>query len=171
MNTSGMITKPDMRNLLNLPQDDMVEALQRTGAMNAQPPLVRSSHLKNKVTGLVLPWNPLIAEQRDIMENCDANGNTDPSAWEGTVDMREYTEADRDADYWAARESVVQQAMQMTDGYAHSLQTSEIPKRNRHVPDDVQTYESFSPLQQNSSLGSGDRLAKQMDFLNQALEF
>lgn len=60
------------------------------GAKNIEPPLPRSSHLKNKKTGLVFPWNDMLAEQRDIMENCDASGNTDQSAWMPTVINEEF---------------------------------------------------------------------------------
>lgn len=159
MNTSGIVQQPDMRNLLELPQDEMMQELQRVGAMNSSPPLVRSSHLKNKDTGMVFAWNPLLAEQRDIMVNCDINGNTDPEAWEPTVDHREYSTDERDAAYWAARDSVVRQAMDMSGTYVQSLQESSIPQTNR-VPGDVQ------PLDQYYS-----KMAKDVQKLNDSLEF
>ena len=55
--------------------------LKQIGAVNADPPLPHSPCLRNKKTGMVLPWNDVFAEQRDIMECCDESGNTDPSAW------------------------------------------------------------------------------------------
>lgn len=144
METTGFIQKPDPRNILDLPQDDMMRALETTGAMNAAPALARSTHLKNKVTGIVLPWNPLLAEQRDIMENCDANGNTDPAAWEGTVNPEEYTEEDRERDYWDARNTVVREAMRMQTPYRTSPHETSIPKSDgQRLPRDVQTLDEY----------------------------
>lgn len=55
------------------------------GVMNAEPPLPHSPCLKNVRTGIVLPWNELLAAQRDLVVCCDENGNTDPEAWESKV--------------------------------------------------------------------------------------
>lgn len=62
-----------------------VEHMRAMGAQNVEPPLPRSAFLKNIKTGLILPWSEGLAEQRDLMVNCDAYGNTDPSAWANTV--------------------------------------------------------------------------------------
>lgn len=159
MQSSGIVQQPDMRNLLKLPQDEMFQAFQRSGAVNAAPPLVRSTHLKNKNTGVVFPWNPLLAEQRDIMVNCDVHGNTDPVAWQDAVNPEPYTEEDRDRDYWAARESVVKQAMQLSGGYEQSLQASSIPQNNR-IPGDVEPLDKYY-----------ERLAADVKKLQESLEF
>lgn len=74
-----------------------VDAMRAMGAKNVDPPLARSPFLKNINTGLILPWSPGLAEQRDIMVNCDASGNTDPSAWECAVNHVEYSAAEQDA--------------------------------------------------------------------------
>lgn len=55
------------------------------GAKNIEPPLAPSTHLKNIQTGVIFPWTAALAEQRDILVNCDAMGNTDPAAWQQTV--------------------------------------------------------------------------------------
>lgn len=70
---------------------DMAQALTNAGAVNAQPPLPHSSHLKNIKTGIVFPYMERMAQMRDCMVNCDQYGNTDPAAWQPTViDSVEY---------------------------------------------------------------------------------
>lgn len=87
------------------------------GAVNVDPPLPRSSHLKNKKSGLVLPWNEMLAEQRDIMECCDASGNTDPRAWVPTVDNSEVDEDARQAEILRAQSLVLAQGKKQSSGY------------------------------------------------------
>lgn len=77
--------------------DNRIAAMRAMGATNVEPPLVRSPYLKNTKTGLILPWSAGLAEQRDIMVNCDAYGNTDPSYWTQTVDATPYNEAEQAA--------------------------------------------------------------------------
>lgn len=86
------------------------------GAKNVDPPLVHSSHVKNVKTGLVLPWNEMLAEQRDIMVNCDAYGNTDPSAWMPTVIDGELSDDDR-MDMLHARSLNVSHGNDMASGF------------------------------------------------------
>lgn len=74
-----------------------VEAMRAMGAKNVDPPLARSPYLKNINTGLVLPWSQGLAEQRDIMVNCDASGNTDPAAWASSVNPVGYSPEEQDA--------------------------------------------------------------------------
>lgn len=161
MQSSGFINRPDPRNILNMQHDDdMMRALESVGAMNAAPALRRSSHLKNKNTGVVLPWNPLLAEQRDIMVNCDAAGNTDPEAWEPSVIEAEYTDDERDMDYWEARNTVVQEAMRLHTTYRRDPHETSIPIATRKVPDDVMPLEEYY-----------DSLEKQVAQLNKELDF
>lgn len=87
------------------------------GAVNVDPPLPRSSHLRNKKTGLVLPWNEMLAEQRDIMECCDASGNNDPRAWMPTVDNSEVDEDARQAEILRAQSLVLAQGKRQSSGY------------------------------------------------------
>lgn len=62
-----------------------MEEMRNLGAKNAEPPLAPSSHLKNVKTGVIFPWSAALAEQRDILVNCDENGNTDPAVWKKTL--------------------------------------------------------------------------------------
>lgn len=160
MRSSGFIERTHPENILDMPQDDMMGALESTGAMNSVPPLAHSSHLKNKKTGLVLPWNELAAEQRDIMVNCDAHGNTDPEAWAPTVvEDNEADLSEKERLYWAARETVVRQATQMTGQHYANPKETTIPVAN-FVPKDVQSLDAYY-----------DSLEKQMDTLNKELDF
>ena len=84
--------------------------LPAAGAKKGLPRLPRSSHLRSKKNGIVFPWDPMLAEQRDIMECCDSTGNTDPEAWRSTVNEAEYTPAERDALLAEAQAAVIKQA-------------------------------------------------------------
>ena len=66
-------------------ESQRVDYMRSQGAKNVDPPLQRSSHLRMKSSGNVLPWEPILSEQTDIVECCDAYGNTDPAAWGATV--------------------------------------------------------------------------------------
>lgn len=157
MQAGGYVTQPDPRNLLNLSNDDeMLRALEQTGAMNSVPPLQRSSHLKNIQTGRVLPWNPLLAEQRDIMVNCDEHGNTDPEAWQSTVTDDDAARTEQEALYWEARQAIVSQAMQMATPYKASNMETTIPSGKSGVPDDVQPYHDYTDAL--------DALKKQLEY-------
>lgn len=98
-----------------------VEAMRAMGAKNVDPPLARSAYLKNIHTGLILPWSPGLAEQRDIMVNCDANGNTDAAAWANTVNPVEYNAQEQDV--------LMQRAMTAIAGY----QQHEIPMPSQEM--------------------------------------
>lgn len=62
-----------------------MEEMRKLGAKNVAPPLAPSTHLKNVQTGVIFPWTAALAEQRDVLVNCDADGNTDPAAWRRTM--------------------------------------------------------------------------------------
>lgn len=105
------VPQQDLRGILNERDSDArQQALHAAGAKNAVPPLPRSSHLRSKKNGIVFPWDPMLAEQRDIMECCDSTGNTDPEAWRSTVNEAEYTPAERDALLAEAQAAVIKQA-------------------------------------------------------------
>ena len=108
---------PDMKAVFDMTSDaERISFLKSLGAKNADPPLPRSSHLKNKKTGLVLPWNEMLAEQHDVMVNCDCYGNTDPSAWMPTVIDRELTEEER-MENLHMQSLVASQGRQLSSGY------------------------------------------------------
>lgn len=75
----------DVSTVFNLNSEERAGFLEHLGVKNATPPLAHSPCLKNKKTGIILPWNPMLAEQRDILECCDEQGNTDPAAWQDKV--------------------------------------------------------------------------------------
>lgn len=62
-----------------------VAYFKQLGARNCDPPLPHSPCLRNKQTGAILPWEPILAEQTEILECCDEEGNTDPAAWQHKV--------------------------------------------------------------------------------------
>lgn len=80
------VAQPDYSRILDAAEKGYLpEALQDAGAINANAPLPRSSHLKNIRTGIVFPYMERMAQMRDVMVNCDQYGNTDPAAWQPTV--------------------------------------------------------------------------------------
>lgn len=93
--TAQPIPPQSVGNVFDMSEENRIQYMKSLGARNLDPPLPRSSHLRNKVNGRVLPWDEMLAEQRDIMECCDANGNTDPAAWMPTVDNSEHSEGER----------------------------------------------------------------------------
>lgn len=70
----------DMQN-----ENDKLAYAKQLGARNTNPPLPHSPCVRIKATGKIFPWNELLAEQGDLCECCDANGNTDPEAWKPLV--------------------------------------------------------------------------------------
>lgn len=134
----------DLKGILN--EQDLAlrqAAMQRAGAQNTRPPLPRSSHLRNKITGLVLPWNDILAEQRDIMECCDADGNTDPTAWMDTVNPEEYTDAERDELMAQARSSVLQHAKSVTDTYRQDTPVASMQPKSSDMPFGAQSLDAY----------------------------
>lgn len=117
------------------------ERMTAMGAQNAAPPLPRSSHLKNVKTGLVFPWSPGMAEQRDLLVNCDASGNTDPAAWQATVNPVEYSEEER--------AEVMRQAYAQIGKNAEAFQHSAPVPDQRGFPDDVQTLDKLRVSQES----------------------
>lgn len=125
-----------------------VEYMRAMGATNTEPPLPRSQFLKNIKTGLVLPWSAGLAEQRDIMVNCDAHGNTDPSAWASTVISSENSEIEQEALHDAA--------MQAVRGYTpHVVPQAEMPPPNAPVemPHGAQHLDEFMAERNQELIG------------------
>ena len=112
------VSQQDLRGILNERDSDARPLpLPAAGATTAVPPLPRSAHLRSKKNGIVVPWDPMRAEQRDIMECCDSTGNTDPEAWRSTVNEAEYTPAERDALLAEAQATVIKQANAFSGKY------------------------------------------------------
>lgn len=86
MMTPTPVSPEDARQLLEIQNFDERRAYaQRLGVRNVNPPLPPSPCVRVKATGMILPWNELLAEQSDLCECCDENGNTDPAAWQPKV--------------------------------------------------------------------------------------
>lgn len=89
------ISQEDAKRVFELRDADRAMFFKQLGARNCDPPLPHSPCLRNKQTGAILPWEPILAEQTEILECCDEEGNTDPAAWmpkvvnEGELDPQE----------------------------------------------------------------------------------
>lgn len=128
----------DPNAVLGLDDAARVSAMKAMGAKNVDPPLVRSSHLKNVKTGIVFPWNEMLAEQTEIMVNCDASGNTDPSAWLPTVQAEDLSDDER-MEMLHARSLSVAQGNSMSQGYETPRS---IPTQNQPIfPDGVVAFD------------------------------
>lgn len=80
-----VIGQPDPSAFFDIDNEDAkIAYMKRLGARNMDPPLPHSSHLLLQ-SGAVVPWEEMLAEQRDLVKCCDEHGNTDPAAWEHTV--------------------------------------------------------------------------------------
>lgn len=95
-------------------ENERIAYMKSLGAKNVDPPLPKSSHLKIIATGRVLPYNDMLAEQRDLVQNCDQFGNTDPAVWGQTVDTTEVSPEEHRLAMLRAMETVLGQANQMT---------------------------------------------------------
>ena len=71
----------DAGAVLGMDESQRAAYLQSMGVKNAVPPLPWSPCLKNQKTGVILPWSAMLAEQRDVLVNCDEQGRTDPALW------------------------------------------------------------------------------------------
>lgn len=95
-------------------EEARIAYMKALGARNMDPPLVRSTHLKIIASGRVLPYDEMLAEQRDLVQNCDQFGNTDPAVWGPQVD---HTVIDPDSQRLAmalAQEAILSQSAQLT---------------------------------------------------------
>lgn len=127
--------------------DERIAWMKAQGARNVDPPLPRSSHLKIKTTGVVHPWNPLLATQQDIVECCDEFGNTDPAAWEPTVSHDEYDEdAEAQKLMQEAQLRTLQQAELMTSQYRVHNAVVAAPRPTSY-PDGIVPLDQFDKLQ------------------------
>lgn len=82
MLTANPVKGYDPRQLLDAQDENERTALMRQmGVANIDGPLPHSPCLKNIRTGVVLPWNELLAQHHDLVVCCDEDGNTDPAKW------------------------------------------------------------------------------------------
>lgn len=108
----------ETQQILTMDDDEERAASMRAlGAQNIAPPLPRSSHLLLKRSGHVIPYDPMFAEQRDLVANCDATGNTDPAAWMPTVVEEAVDPVAERSRLAAAQAEVLTQAMSLSTRY------------------------------------------------------
>ncbi len=100
-------------------EEDRVAYMRALGARNVDPPLPRSTHLKIIANGRVLPYDDMLAEQRELVQNCDQFGNTDPAAWGPYVDNTEVDPDEQRIAMARAQEAILEQAAHIT---AHGRQ-------------------------------------------------
>lgn len=162
MQASNMYQPSDLKSLFNRTPNEIMNTLERAGEASGavgRTLLARSSHLKNNRTGMVFPWSELLAEQTDIMVNCDASGNTDPEAWGPTVNPVEYSEDEKDQLYWAARTSAICHVEDMNAAY-QQRKDGENP-----IPSGVNIPMDAAPLDEYYA-----KLNASVDRINEALK-
>lgn len=127
MSTAQTVPQPSGTQLLRLPPEQREAAAIQMGIKNAGPPLPRSSHLKIKATGVVLPWDDILAEQKDLVVCCDASGNTAPEAWASTVPSNAPMTPEQMASYAASHQIAVQQGQEIAAAYSAENAVSVTP--------------------------------------------
>lgn len=138
----------DASAVFNLDSEERAGFLQHLGVKNATPPLAHSPCLKNKKTGLILPWNPMLAEQRDILECCDESGNTDPEAWQDKV-QEDSSEDDSELMTAALTEATSRQnriARENMSSFRPTMRQDEQPKQSGEYGNDAVSYEDIDNL-------------------------
>lgn len=73
------------QELMSADEENRLNMMRQMGVANIDGPLPHSPCLRNKKTGVILPWVEILALQRDLVECCDEEGNTDPEAWQPKV--------------------------------------------------------------------------------------
>lgn len=131
-----------LSTLFDMSEAERVAMFKIMGAVNVDPPLEHTKFVRIKANGRILPWNPLLADQTTLVENCDENGNTDRAAWEKDIVRVESDEA-RDAQL-----SLLRQAKTETQEYAGKLSSEyrvedavSIEPRPTEYPEGVAAYE------------------------------
>lgn len=138
----------DASAVFSLDSEERAGFLQHLGVKNATPPLAHSPCLRNKKTGLILPWNPMLAEQRDILECCDESGNTDPEAWQDKV-QEDSSEDDSELMTTALTEATSRQnriARENMSSFRPTMRQDEQPKQSEEYGNDAVSYEDIDNL-------------------------
>lgn len=131
-----------------------VEAMRAMGATNVDPPLARSAYLKNIKTGVILPWTLGLAQMRDLMVNCDVNGNTDPAAWAHTVVQGDYSTEEQQALLDEVKKQLVVQAA------THAVPVPQPAPNDTSLPFGAERMDQFFEKQ---SLALLDKMALELE--------
>lgn len=149
MNQSATtVGNQDVSTVFNLNSEERAGFLEHLGVKNATPPLAHSPCLKNKKTGIILPWNPMLAEQRDILECCDEQGNTDPAAWQGKV-QEDSSEDERELMAAALNEATSRQntiAQEKMSSFRSTMKKMDQPAQSDQYGDEAVPYEDIEKL-------------------------
>ena len=141
------VEQQNVSDVFDLSAEERVSYLQHLGVKNATPPLEHSPCLRNKKSGLVLPWNPMLAEQRDIMECCDATGNTAPEAWKPLVlDDNAETSDDLMAAAMAVATTQRGIAQEQLSTFHPTMDMSAQPAQKAEYDEDAVPYEQIDAL-------------------------
>lgn len=138
----------DVSTVFNLNSEERAGFLEHLGVKNATPPLAHSPCLKNKKTGIILPWNPMLAEQRDILECCDEQGNTDPVAWQDKV-QEDSSEDERELMAAALNEATSRQSKIAQEGmssFRSTMKKIDQPAQSDQYGDEAVPYEDIEKL-------------------------
>lgn len=138
----------DVSTVFNLNSEERAGFLEHLGVKNATPPLAHSPCLKNKKTGIILPWNPMLAEQRDILECCDEQGNTDPEAWQDKV-QEDSSEDERELMAAALNEATSRQntiAQEKMSSFRSTMKKMDQPAQSDQYGDEAVPYEDIEKL-------------------------
>ena len=149
MNQSATtVGNQDVSTVFNLNSEERAGFLEHLGVKNATPPLAHSPCLKNKQTGIILPWNPMLAEQRDILECCDEQGNTDPAAWQDKV-QEDSSEDERELMAAALNEATSRQntiAQEKMSSFRSTMKKMDQPAQSDQYGDEAVPYEDIEKL-------------------------
>ena len=138
----------DVSTVFNLNSEERAGFLEHLGVKNATPPLAHSPCLKNKKTGIILPWNPMLAEQRDILECCDEQGNTDPAAWQDKV-QEDSSGDERELMAAALSEATSRQnkiAQEKMSSFRSTMKKMDQPAQSDQYGDEAVPYEAIEKL-------------------------
>ena len=138
----------DVSTVFNLNSEERAGFLEHLGVKNATPPLAHSPCLKNKKTGIILPWNPMLAEQRDILECCDEQGNTYPAAWQDKV-QEDSSEDERELMAAALNEATSRQnkiAQEGMSSFRSTMKKMDQPAQSDQYGDEAVPYEDIEKL-------------------------
>ena len=138
----------DVSTVFNLNSEERAGFLEHLGVKNATPPLAHSPCLKNKKIGIILPWNPMLAEQRDILECCEEQGNTGPAAWQDKV-QEDSSEDERELMAAALNEATSRQntiAQEKMSSFRSTMKKMDQPAQSDQYGDEAVPYEDIEKL-------------------------
>jgi hypothetical protein len=128
---------------------ERVNWMRSMGAKNVNPPLEHTKFVRIKANGRILPWNPLLADQTELVENCDKDGNTDRAAWEQDIIADELDAISEDEQQLMAmeksRRTAQIQAEQLQSEYRAEDAVSVEP-RPTELPPDIVPYDRVQEL-------------------------